>query len=152
MSEILAALNRSDEAQAASREVLSADPKSIPIAASLIALLTSHGESEEALRVLESVLSHSPSYDPVNLRGLTLISVQLAAAGKGEQVLRILQSSAAAEKLEPLVVGLQKHLGLETLAPPEIEEVAKDIAKDISDLVAGGSSQQAPRRGEDHEP
>jgi len=152
MSEILTALDRKDEAQAVSREALSADPKSIPIAATLIGLLTSQGKPEEALHVFESVLAHGPSYDPANVRGLTSISVKLAAAGKGEQVLRILQSSAAAEKLEPLVVGLQKHLGLETLAPPEIEEVAKDIAKDISDLVAGGSSQQAPRTGEDHEP
>jgi tetratricopeptide (TPR) repeat protein len=152
MSEILTALDRRDEAQAVSREALSADPKSIPIAATLIGLLTSQGKPEEALRVFESVLAYGPSYDPANVRGLTSISVKLAAAGKGEQVLRILQSSAAAEKLEPLVVGLQEHLGLETLAPPEIEEVAKDIAKDISDLSTRGSSQQAPRRGEDHEP
>jgi len=57
--------------------------------------------------------------------------VDLAAAGKPREALRLLQESTASKPLEPLIIGLRLFLKEDVAVATEILEVGKDVAKRI---------------------
>jgi tetratricopeptide (TPR) repeat protein len=62
--------------------------------------------------------------------------IEAAAAGYASQCLRLLGASPVAASLEPLVVGLELHLGNKPVVAQEILEVAKDVAGRIESKTA----------------
>jgi tetratricopeptide (TPR) repeat protein len=65
---------------------------------------------------------------------LSFFFTLIAAAGYVKEVLEILKPSIYAQEVEPLVVALQMITGEPYNAPQEVEEVAKDIVKEIEKL------------------
>jgi hypothetical protein len=131
-----------------SAEALGADTKSVTIVTVLTELLIYLLRAHEAVELLESLVERDSERDPSFVVQVSAVATRLSAAGYGEEALRIIESSATAPRLEPLIVGLKKYLGLETQAPHEIDEVANDIVSNIHEIEAAlaGRSQALKRR------
>ena len=59
------------------------------------------------------------------------LGVQLGLAGFAREAVAMIEESASAKCLEPLIVGLRLYLGEDVRAAAEITEVGKDVAKRI---------------------
>jgi tetratricopeptide (TPR) repeat protein len=67
---------------------------------------------------------------------ITELFINAAKEGYASESLELLNQSAIADDIEPLIVALQKYLEIQTCAPLEIYEVAKDIVSEIKDREA----------------
>ena len=82
---------------------------------------------------VESLLTMLPRFDPLPRFALDVLiahGAQLAPARMRELIL----ASPAAESLLPLTTALEREMGLEPRVPKEVEEVAKDIQKQLAKL------------------
>jgi len=96
----------------------------------LACLLCIQGKGEEALApaalyLADTTLVINRLEDAIDL------FVGLAAAGQAKEALAMLEKSAAAPHLEPLLVGLRLYLSLEVTAAQEIREIGHDVVKRI---------------------
>jgi tetratricopeptide (TPR) repeat protein len=95
-------------------------------------LLVEMRRSDEALPIFAELLDSAPvANTDVLIRRTVPLAIRLAARGFGARVLTTTEASPAAPSLEPLTVALHRYLGQETHAPLEIDEIAKDLLKEI---------------------
>lgn len=106
------------------------------------------GAAPLALRAeLDAVLAA-----PIRTRELRQRAIGAALAlalHEPQEVVRRLRTSPAAASVEPLIVGIARFLGEEVRAPPEVSDVADDIAGSlrlVSGLAALVRSASEPRR------
>jgi len=112
-------------------------------------LLMGSGRREESLELFASLLDRDPPHDREFLRLVTALATRSASVGLGKQALAAIESSPAAKALEPLVVALKRHAGLEVSAPHEIDEIAADIVEAIRALSPGAPGRGRARNGQD---
>ena len=86
--------------------------------------------SEREFSLLLDCLGREGELRPGSILALTLFAVRLGL----DQALRLIQESPAARLLLPLVTALQQELGQETLVAREVDEVAKDVRRDLVDM------------------
>ena len=120
---------------------VSVAPRDFAVTARMAEFLIAHRRHEQALELLHNALADAPE-DALraSLSRVTWLAVELASSGFGREVLTAVEQVGAAPYLEPLIVALKKHLGEQTRAPLEIEEVASDIVKDIEAAKKGRPS------------
>ena len=84
-------------------------------------------------RDLKTILPTLPTIDSLPdsaIRALAVFSVHLGPA----RTLELIQHSPAAESLLPLVTALEQEVGLKPRVAREVNEVAKDIRKELANL------------------
>lgn len=134
-------LGRYAESLAAYDQALSLQPDNSATHQNRGASLISLGRYAEALGALREVARTVSG--PVYLEGMTFIGVRLAASGRTEETLRILENASFASDIEPLLIALRLDLGETVDVAQEIEEVARDILADIETARLGLSEQPA---------
>jgi tetratricopeptide (TPR) repeat protein len=113
-------------------DLLAKQHDGIGLIAGVADALASQRRFDDALRFFTTALgAAAPDALRAALSSLTSLAVTLAASGLAREVLRAIEDTTAAQRLEPLVVALKKHLGEPTHAPLEIDEVASDIVREI---------------------
>ncbi len=88
---------------------------------------------ERDLQAMLAIVSELDQPPTLSIDALMQSTLQLGP----ERVLDLIQQSCAAEMLLPLVVALQQEIGLEPQVAREVEEVAQDIRKKLSDIRQG---------------
>jgi len=112
------------------REAVRLTPDDCSCRHTLAAILTTMGETKEALdHAVKSLLD--PGCAQKHLSEWIDLFVNLAAAGCGKEVIEVITKSNSAELLEPLVVGLRLFLDEDVNVAAEILEVGKDLRKRI---------------------
>ena len=82
---------------------------------------------------LAAMLKLLPSF--ASLPALTIDALMAYTIRFGpEAVLKLIEESPSASRLSPLVTALRQELGIESKVAEEVEEVAKDIRKDLAIL------------------
>ncbi len=90
------------------------------------------GKGEEALATAAVYLEDAERVSGNLEDAIELVTV-LAAAGKAEQALALLEESAAAPRLEPLIIALRLYLERPVTAARELREVAADVVLRIEE-------------------
>ena len=131
------ALQRQDDALAAFDEVVrrfgtseTPDLQKIVVQALAKAALAEGNESvrEEHVRAMLKILAKLGSLPKDALATLMDVSVKLGL----ERMRELIAGSRSATLLQPLVVALEQELGIESRVAREVEEVARDIRKDLA--------------------
>ena len=87
-------------------------------------------EYERAIQTVLKMLPQLESTPPIVIQIFMLASIRFGAATARDWIL----TSPAADHLLPLTTALEQELGLETRVAQEVDEVAQDIRRDISQL------------------
>ncbi len=135
----LAELDRHDEALDAYDRALDLQPDHPDTRHNRGVTLAILGRYDDALRALAVLTQQIPTAR--DAPGLTYISTALAASGRTEATLDVLQASPLAPEIEPLLVALRLDLGETVDVAQEIEGVARDILADIETARARLSEQ-----------
>ena len=131
------ALQRPDDALAAFDELVrrfgtseTPDLQKIVVQALAKAALAEGNESvrEEHVRAMLKILAKLGSLPKDVLATLMDVSVKLGL----ERMRELIAGSRSATLLQPLVVALEQELGIESRVAREVEEVARDIRKDLA--------------------
>ncbi|MGQ0720553.1 MAG: tetratricopeptide repeat protein [Candidatus Eiseniibacteriota bacterium] len=102
------------------------------------------GRWEDVLMSVRPVLTNHSSLE-VHGDSVQAILIACAANGLHREVLGTLRNTAAARKLEPLLVALQMMAGEDYSAPQEVVEVARDVVQRIrAPLTPSASAARAP--------
>ena len=104
-------------------------------------------DCEEDIEAMLTILSKLDSLPKEGLGALMALSIDLGLA----RTLELIQASPATELLLPLTTALEWELGLEPRVAREIEEVARDIRRDLAKLKearADGVVQRSDSEGE----
>ena len=89
--------------------------------------------SEHEFSLLLDCISREGGIRPGSIQVLTLFAVRLGL----DRALELLQESSAARLLLPLVTAIQREIGQEPLVAREVEEVAKDVRRDLIKVIPG---------------
>ena len=117
-------------AETFAREASKNKPDNWLFAHTLVSILGAGGEWIEALEIAQPFLSNRKAIGDILSETIEFF-IAAAAAGYAAKVLDILRGTAAAEVLEPLVVGLRLLSGEKVQVAKEILEVGKDVEKRI---------------------
>lgn len=86
---------------------------------------------EKSLDLMKSIISKH-EYVKTNIDNINTFFLEATRAGYGKDALDLLRGTPAEAVLEPLVVGIERYLGLDTRRrAQEIEEIAEDVKKRI---------------------
>ena len=99
------------------------------------------GDPSASEQDIEAILSILPEIGSLPKEGLDALVFFSAALGP-ERMRELIEASPAAELLLPLTTALEWELGLEPRVAREVEEVARDIQRDLvkaKEEIAGGS-------------
>ncbi|MEM9997941.1 MAG: tetratricopeptide repeat protein [Bacteroidota bacterium] len=91
--------------------------------------LANLGQYDDAIDALAAALDLTTALDL--LAQIVTVSSEIAAGGYGQLLLDKLLGTPLVEQIEPLIVALRMDLGEEIEVAQEIEEVARDIVKQI---------------------
>ena len=86
--------------------------------------------SEEKFSSLLACIAKKASLPPAIVRALSFFVVRVGTARSLE--LKLILSSSAAYVLLPLATALQKELGQKTQVAKEVEEVARDLQRELA--------------------
>jgi len=133
------------DAEKWAQEAIELEPEDGNYRHTLGSILCRLGKVEEALEEGRKYLEDAAVVEKTVNDGIDLF-VELAAKGVGKEAVKILEESASAEALEPLVVGLRMYLGDDVHVATEIMEIGKDVVKRIEERrdeleAAGGMSE-----------
>ena len=95
------------------------------------------GDPSICERDIEAMLEILPKLDPFSrehLDALEELGIEIGA----ERMRELIQASPAAGLLLPLTTALERELGMEPRVAQEVEEVAKDIRRDLERLREKG--------------
>jgi tetratricopeptide (TPR) repeat protein len=123
-------IGQDSEAEILLSEALQADPMNVPARYLLALILFGLGRFAEVVEHL-CELTSSDDLSDRRVEAAIRTSLLLAVKGEGPKALECLEKSVLAPHLEPLIVALRVLGGQEVSAPVEIEEVAKDIVRQI---------------------
>ncbi len=98
----------------------------------LASVLCLSGKLEEAIDVAKVYANDVDCVEKTRDDAIDLFT-HLAALGAGKEALRVLQDSASAGLLEPLIVALRIYVGEEVQVATEIHEVALDVMERIEE-------------------
>lgn len=126
-------LHRPSEAEGVFRRVIELAPEKAEAYFGIAVMLSRQKRYTEALPFMQQGLNN-PTAAEIPLFAQIEITVQLARQGFAREILGMLESSPAAEKLEPLIVGLKLHLGEPVRAAAEVMEIGKDVKNRIEGL------------------
>lgn len=94
------------------------------------------GDRTACCAELATVLKLLPDVSPVDQASIWAL-INFAARLGPRPMLELIQESPSERILLPLATALRRELGTESKVPREVEEVAKDIQKDLSRLSQG---------------
>ena len=94
------------------------------------------GATAACLTDLATVLKLLPDVSPVDHASIWSL-INFAARLGPRPMLELIQESPSERILLPLVTALRRELDIESKVPREVEEVAKDIRKDLALLSQG---------------
>ena len=150
LAQFLWTASRLDEAEETCHEALDIDPEAGIVWLVLFSMQMTQERFADALVSVEKFLSDSAVISLIADGHITSAFVELAAAGYAQDALRVLQESASAAALEPLIVALQLCLDESPKAPAEVLEVAKDIVQQIeerrNEMTAGKKEEKEKKR------
>jgi tetratricopeptide (TPR) repeat protein len=134
---LLLKVERYDEAEEALRKTVELEPENGYGRFALGGILCVVGKTEGALEQWGKYLEDTAAVEKAVDRAIDL-GIELAARGVGRQTLKVLEGSASAGVLEPLIVGLRMYLGEDVRVAAEIMEIGKDVAKRIEERRGEG--------------
>ena len=128
------AIKTATEALAYHAEMTSDESLHAHATRALARLLDGHGELvyEGDVQAMLELLPQLDSTPPIVIEVLVVASIKLGAATVRDWIL----TSQAADHLLPLTTALEQELGLETRVAQEVDEIAQDIRREISERRA----------------